>query len=62
MKTPEEYVLATTDGQRPTWFPAAEAAVAQALADADRYRENLMRALRNTQPSTPTTGTQTNAE
>jgi hypothetical protein len=50
MKTPAEYVDAQLAGpERPATltFAEAEAAVTQALEDAARYKDNLVRALRS---------------
>jgi|GEM_PF-6777451 len=59
MKPPEEYVLQAGGRQRPNVVTraAATAAVAQALADAERYRQLLMASLRRLPADRPITDT-----
>jgi hypothetical protein len=60
MKTPREYLAAAcqVDPQNlhpelHSWIEPAEQAIAAALADAERYKNNLVGALRRSDSSTP---------
>ncbi|GAA3940631.1 hypothetical protein [Hymenobacter algoricola] len=62
MKSPEEYVAAQVPAGRVVCsITEAAQAVAQALVDAERYKELLLASLRNSKPQTPEPGTLTDA-